>query len=402
MAAQWTMILTDEFSRQATMEQDLGIPTALFAAPVREIIELGKSQISFMNMFALPLFQGVTDIMPAMGFSVDELQRNKLFWTEKVAEEQARKRQDSGDSSTTEGTFSPRTMSVAGSFDAAAQKPSHAFPAEVDLRIKSLLQSNPFTPANGTLKEETPQSLPKISTSSAADNSSERSIATANGYGVQDQKDKATEIIANGKAKEEGTAPRASGFMLPSGWDGNGGPPIPSSVFAEQVVLPREPEQVPKAESSDKQRSSDGTEGSSSATGDWASQATSATTPKMPLSPSTRGTSVTSRDSNEKTSFGQTPTGSPSGGGYRPRSLVAPDAGEYHNTSDQQLEGKGVMVMEKVRSLRKKPSRFRMEKLNFWKRSKSASPPVPVPDPSRIHRRAGSEDQPAPRPTRPC
>jgi 3',5'-cyclic-nucleotide phosphodiesterase len=38
-------------------------------------------------------------------------------------------------------------------------------------------------------------------------------------------------------------------------------------------------------------------------------------------------------------------------------------------------DSKGMMVMERVKNLKKKPSRFRM---NFWKRSKSASPPVPV------------------------
>lgn len=38
-------------------------------------------------------------------------------------------------------------------------------------------------------------------------------------------------------------------------------------------------------------------------------------------------------------------------------------------------DGKGV-VMEKVRNLRKRPSRFRMN-MKFWGRSKSASPPVP-------------------------
>ena len=101
-----------------------------------------------------------------------------------------------------------------------------------------------------------------------------------------------------------------------------------------------------------KQRSSDGTEVST----DWTSQATSATTSKMPLSPSTQGTSIMSQESLEK-SLGshQTPTGEGS------------------------IEGKGnsmvTVGMEKMRSLRKKPSRFRM---NFWKRSKSASPPMPV------------------------
>src|SRR5271167_1992064 len=106
------MILTDEFARQASMEKDLGIPSALFAAPVREIIELGKSQLSFMNLFAIPLFQGVTDVMPAMEFCVEELHRNKFGWELKIREEQERSRQDSVDSAMMDGMFSPRTMSV--------------------------------------------------------------------------------------------------------------------------------------------------------------------------------------------------------------------------------------------------------------------------------------------------
>src|SRR5436190_2281313 len=88
VAAQWTMILTDEFARQASMESELGIPSALFAPPVREIVELGKSQLSFMNMFAIPLFQGVTDVMPAMQFTVDELHKNIGAWDARVKEEQ--------------------------------------------------------------------------------------------------------------------------------------------------------------------------------------------------------------------------------------------------------------------------------------------------------------------------
>jgi len=39
------------------------------------------------------------------------------------------------------------------------------------------------------------------------------------------------------------------------------------------------------------------------------------------------------------------------------------------------------IVMEKVRNLKKKPSRF---KINFWKRSKSASPPVPAGGPEDV------------------
>lgn len=129
VAARWTMILTDEFSRQASMETDLGIPTALFAPPVRETIELGQSQIGFINIFAFPLFQGVADIMPAMGFCVDELNKNKRCWEDRVSAEQMRmkaggkrqgERKDSDDkggsrarSKDMDGVYSPRQLSLA-------------------------------------------------------------------------------------------------------------------------------------------------------------------------------------------------------------------------------------------------------------------------------------------------
>lgn len=114
------MILTDEFSRQSTIEADLSIPTALFAPPVREVIEVGQSQIGFINIFAHPLFQAVADIMPAMGFCVEELERNKRSWEEKISAEQARMtekkrrgRRDSDDSMAKEERFSPRRLSMA-------------------------------------------------------------------------------------------------------------------------------------------------------------------------------------------------------------------------------------------------------------------------------------------------
>lgn len=89
------MILTDEFARQASMERDLSIPSALFAPPVREIIELGQSQIGFMNMFAIPLFSNVTNVIPEMQFCVDELQKNRKIWGERIEYEQKKKRLES-------------------------------------------------------------------------------------------------------------------------------------------------------------------------------------------------------------------------------------------------------------------------------------------------------------------
>ena len=75
------------------MEDDLGIPSALFAPPIRDnIVEMGKSQVGFMSVFALPLFQGVSQIMPAMRFSVDEMHINKSIWETKIEEGQEAER----------------------------------------------------------------------------------------------------------------------------------------------------------------------------------------------------------------------------------------------------------------------------------------------------------------------
>lgn len=88
IAYAWTMILTDEFSRQAAMEKEMGIPSVLFAPPVREIATLVKSQVGFIETFAYPLFDGVAEVMPSMSLFVEELQRNKLLWKEKISKQQ--------------------------------------------------------------------------------------------------------------------------------------------------------------------------------------------------------------------------------------------------------------------------------------------------------------------------
>ncbi|KAL9063084.1 MAG: hypothetical protein Q9157_008434 [Trypethelium eluteriae] len=85
-AAKWAGILTDEFANQGIMEKELNIPTTLFGGPpVRDnMVKMGESQIGFMNIFAIPLFESVTDILPAMQFSVDELLRNKGIWARRI------------------------------------------------------------------------------------------------------------------------------------------------------------------------------------------------------------------------------------------------------------------------------------------------------------------------------
>lgn len=71
------------------MEKELDIPTQLFGGPPERdnVVKLGESQIGFMNIFARPLFEGVTDIFPTMQFTVDELIANRVIWEQKIEDE---------------------------------------------------------------------------------------------------------------------------------------------------------------------------------------------------------------------------------------------------------------------------------------------------------------------------
>ncbi|KAJ8115606.1 hypothetical protein OPT61_g2787 [Boeremia exigua] len=93
-AAKWANILTDEFSNQGLMEDELQMPSCLFGGPpVRDdLIKLGESQIGFMNIFARPLFEAVTDILPGMRFAVDEILTNKAIWESKIDQEKQRRK----------------------------------------------------------------------------------------------------------------------------------------------------------------------------------------------------------------------------------------------------------------------------------------------------------------------
>lgn len=77
------------------MELELNIPTQLFGGPpVRDnIVKMGESQIGFMNIFARPLFESVTAILPAMQFSVDEILNNKTVWQQKMDQAKVSKHQ---------------------------------------------------------------------------------------------------------------------------------------------------------------------------------------------------------------------------------------------------------------------------------------------------------------------
>lgn len=98
------------------MEQAVGMETVLFGGPpeIGNVLKLANSQIGFMTIFAHPLFQNVSDIIPAMGFGAAEILTNKGVWFTK-AELEKRKEQLRRDSDFVEsGAISPRSQSPAG------------------------------------------------------------------------------------------------------------------------------------------------------------------------------------------------------------------------------------------------------------------------------------------------
>ena len=137
------------------MESDLGIPTTLFGGPpeLGNVTKLANSQIGFMNIFAHPLFNNVSDILPAMRFAVDEIKANQSIWQRKVDEEKVKgERTVEVERYVSEGFQSPRSGSPDRMFANAAES-SHpeGLPASTS-PVES--QSFPVGNTDKALKEQ--------------------------------------------------------------------------------------------------------------------------------------------------------------------------------------------------------------------------------------------------------
>ncbi|KAE8376721.1 hypothetical protein BDV26DRAFT_230333 [Aspergillus bertholletiae] len=113
VAEKWTKILQEEFANQGEMEKEVGMETALFGGPpeLGNVYKLATGQIGFMSIFALPLFEGVTDILPDMRFTVEHIRNNQSRWHH-LADLEKRK-QALLDGSGPEDVVSPCTQSPA-------------------------------------------------------------------------------------------------------------------------------------------------------------------------------------------------------------------------------------------------------------------------------------------------
>ncbi|GAB1320308.1 3',5'-cyclic-nucleotide phosphodiesterase [Madurella fahalii] len=340
-AFRWMHVLADEFSRQATMESELAIPTSLMSEPKKDIISLATAQLKFMNVFAIPLFQGVAEILPAMQYCVDELHLNESLFDRCLVDEQERRllgRPTQRDSDT---DLSPKMVA----FTTSPKLPSEACPAKATT-------------------EAVPRVLePRFSASTAVVEHTETYYRPSQCPGRPPDGRRAVDgIITSFEAVAD------FGRSDPYNMDGYH-PHLPTN-----------------------QRSSETTEGSSAPyTTDWASQATSATTGKMPLSPSTQGTSIVSKDSFDR------PDSIPVTSVAAPESTTTAESAKSHADfkpdsypmNEEPLRNghingavKGLAPEDSgCRQLKKKPSRFRINGLqSLFRKHKSSSPPMQATD----------------------
>ncbi|KAK6218994.1 E3 ubiquitin-protein ligase bre1 [Pestalotiopsis sp. IQ-011] len=341
----WMHILCDEFSRQASMENQIGIPSSLISEPKKDFLALAKAQLGFMNLFAIPLFQGVADVLPCMKYTVEALDGNRTTFEKAIEEfpalDEAKKKvlQNS--------TGSPRTVEIVLPLE---DSPDSSSGTTLEASYQTIPENHADMKKAGSSPPGQPQQIPNVPGEYKEVN------------GLSGDFDEVAHFAASD----------------------------PFNVADdEHGVVGRNA----------KQRCSETTEGSTTGpySGDWASQATSATTGKMPLSPSTQGTSIRSQESLERpsSSLPATTVTAPDvncapmlnfapEAHYQPHFLdieapqseVVSSAEEHSNGSTLKLDSSPDRSPSADKSLKKKPSRFRMNALKLFRRDRGSTSPA--------------------------
>lgn len=82
LAEQWGRVLQCEFSEVKDVETDCNVQT--LPPNCGKSANLAQSQVSFLNIFAYPLFQQLSDAFPEFGYAFKTLQENKAVWESRL------------------------------------------------------------------------------------------------------------------------------------------------------------------------------------------------------------------------------------------------------------------------------------------------------------------------------
>lgn len=307
------------------MEEELDIKSSLLAQPKKDLLSLSNAQLGFMNLFAIPLFQGVANIMPAMRYTVDELDLNKGLFEQKVREEKAKQ-------------TPARELSLRrGSHDSTALRQSQSDLTAAEKNF-AFMESTLNETRDG--KRATDGAVEEIASSS--DQHAEEALPRSVQIGTVFSFDAVRELADSDPFNCRGS--KASTHFV-------------------------------------RQRCSETTDGSASGafTGDWQSQATTATNGKMALSPSTQGTSIVSKESMERVLSGprlEIHTRPPSNSSLDSPGTILHDGSGCGGSADDGSSQQGdTLGRAEGKTLKKKPSRFRMKDFPFFRRHKVSNSP---------------------------
>ncbi|KAI0909809.1 hypothetical protein F4823DRAFT_407599 [Ustulina deusta] len=317
-ALQWMNILCDEFSRQAAMEEEIGIKSSLIQPPKKDYRSLATAQLGFVKFFAIPLFQGVAEVLPQMQYTVLEVEKNTGHF-EKALEKIPVMAEEN------------KKLLTQQPLDLNIMKLVESLTMDEDYSSMRTEPSDLILVASNQIKIEEAGSAPPYKLTQVPD--IPRQYKEVNS--ITTSFDNVTDFAVNHPFH---TDEHENGLLGRNG----------------------------------KQRSSNTTEGSNSVpcSGDWQSQATSATTGKMPLSPSTQGTSIVSQDSVERPSSDPTTTVTAP---YSSRTTTPIAVVDSTQASEEESNG----TLKPDGTLKKKTSRFRMNVSTFFRRNKGAVSPAP-------------------------
>ncbi len=311
-------ILCDEFSRQAAMEEEIGIKSSLIQPPKKDFRSLATAQLGFVKFFAIPLFQGVAEVLPQMQYTVLEVEKNTGHF-EKALEKIPVMAEEN------------KKLLTQQPLDLNIMKLVESLTMDEDYSSMRTEPSDLILVASNQIKIEEAGSAPPYKLTQVPD--IPRQYKEINS--ITTSFDNVTDFAVNHPFH---TDEHENGLLGRNG----------------------------------KQRSSNTTEGSNSVpcSGDWQSQATSATTGKMPLSPSTQGTSIVSQDSVERPSSDPTTTVTAP---YSSRTTTPIAVVDSTQASEEESNG----TLKPDGTLKKKTSRFRMNVSTFFRRNKGAVSPAP-------------------------
>ncbi len=191
IAAKWSDILQLEFANQGEMEAKIGIRTTLFGGPpeLGNLTKLAASQMGFMNIFARPLFEGVTRILPTMDFAVDEMKANSEIWNAKIMQENAKEMTTTEYTSLSENSLSPRSESPGRPSSQAALSHPEGLPASGAAPGTPLLsdtsqgsEQNQDTSSPLGILDPTSSEKPDLSPGSRSQDSRRSSLGFPTGY----------------------------------------------------------------------------------------------------------------------------------------------------------------------------------------------------------------------------